>query len=184
MALQVDNVDVDARIELGAVVDGAMRTRPAPGSSPGTSQRARSARAAISSWPVMSTTGTSAPAVFWDIRELTAGDQISVIGEDGKNYEYAVQWIEAIRGGGADPEVIPTDFVGDTGRRADPDHLRRRIRRQRRRVQRTVGGACEPDLGLISRPVSRVAAPARPIGRAGPMSSTLAIMTCHSGASS
>jgi sortase (surface protein transpeptidase) len=55
------------------------------------------------------------PAVFWDIRNLPAGDVIRVVGEDGKNYEYAVQWIERYDAAGLTPEVIQNDIVGDTG---------------------------------------------------------------------
>ena len=69
-------------------------TRAVPGSSPGTSSLGKVGEGGnvvmaghVDYWNV-------GPAVFWDVRNLPAGDVIRVVGEDGKNYEYAVEWIE------------------------------------------------------------------------------------------
>jgi sortase (surface protein transpeptidase) len=59
--------------------------------------------------------GTAGPAVFWDVRDLPAGDVIRVVGEDGKNYEYAVQWTQAYSSEELTPDTIQKDIVGDTG---------------------------------------------------------------------
>ena len=123
----------------------------------------------MSSWPVTSTTGTSAPAVFWGVPYLQPGDVIRVVGEDGENYEYAVEWTQLFNvATELTPEVIQNDIVGDTGQETltlitcggDFD--------RHRRIPPAVGGARKPDLSLIAPAVQpSLAAPARPIGRAG-----------------
>jgi sortase (surface protein transpeptidase) len=115
IALQVDSVGVDAPIELGAVVEGAMQDPSGPWVVSWYDQLGKVGEGGnvvmaghVDYWNV-------GPAVFWDIRELPAGDVIRVVGEDGKNYEYAVQWIERYDAAGLTPEVIQNDIVGDTG---------------------------------------------------------------------
>jgi sortase (surface protein transpeptidase) len=115
VALQVDSVGVDAPIELGAVVDGAMQDPSGPWVVSWYDQLGKVGEGGnvvmaghVDYWNV-------GPAVFWDIRNLPAGDVIRVVGEDGKNYEYAVQWIERYDAAGLTPEVIQNDIVGDTG---------------------------------------------------------------------
>jgi len=114
IALQVDSVGVDAPIELGTVVDGAMQDPSGPWVVSWYDQLGKVGEGGnvvmaghVDYWNV-------GPAVFWDIRELPAGDVIRVVGEDGKNYEYAVQWIERYDAAGLTPEVIQNDIVGDT----------------------------------------------------------------------
>jgi sortase (surface protein transpeptidase) len=115
IALQVDSVGVDAPIELGAVVDGAMQDPSGPWVVSWYEPLGKVGEGGnvvmaghVDYWNV-------GPAVFWDIRELPAGEVIRVVGEDGKNYEYAVQWIERYDAAGLTPEVIQNDIVGDTG---------------------------------------------------------------------
>ena len=115
IALQVDSVGVDAPIELGAVVDGAMQDPSGPWVVSWYEPLGKVGEGGnvvmaghVDYWNV-------GPAVFWDIRNLPAGDVIRVVGEDGKNYEYAVQWIERYDAAGLTPEVIQNDIVGDTG---------------------------------------------------------------------
>jgi sortase (surface protein transpeptidase) len=115
IALQVDSVGVDAPIELGAVVDGAMQDPSGPWVVSWYEPLGKVGEGGnvvmaghVDYWNV-------GPAVFWDIRELPAGEIIRVVGEDGKNYEYAVQWIERYEAAGLTPEVIQNDIVGDTG---------------------------------------------------------------------
>jgi sortase (surface protein transpeptidase) len=62
--------------------------------------------------------GTPGPAVFWSVRDLPAGDIIRVVAEDGKNYEYAVQWTQPYAAAELTPDVIQNDIVGDTGQEA------------------------------------------------------------------
>jgi sortase (surface protein transpeptidase) len=115
VALQVPSVGVDAPIELGAVVDGVMMDPSGawvvswyePLGKVGEGGNVVMA-GHVDYWDV-------GPAVFWDIRNLPAGEVIRVVGEDGKNYEYAVQWIERYEAAGLTPEVIQNDIVGDTG---------------------------------------------------------------------
>ena len=115
VALQVPSVGVDAPIELGAVVDGAMQDPSGPWVVSWYDQLGKIGEGGnvvvaghVDYWNV-------GPAVFWDVRTLPAGDIIRVVGEDGKNYEYAVQWIERYDAAGLTPEVIQNDIVGDTG---------------------------------------------------------------------
>ena len=115
VALQVPSVGVDAPIELGAVVDGAMQDPSGPWVVSWYDQLGKIGEGGnvvvaghVDYWNV-------GPAVFWDVRYLPAGDIIRVVGEDGNNYEYAVQWIERYDAAGLTPEVIQNDIVGDTG---------------------------------------------------------------------
>ena len=115
VALQVPSVGVDAPIELGAVVDGAMQDPSGPWVVSWYDQLGKIGEGGnvvvaghVDYWNV-------GPAVFWDVRNLPAGDIIRVVGEDGNNYEYAVEWIERYDAAGLTPEVIQNDIVGDTG---------------------------------------------------------------------
>jgi sortase (surface protein transpeptidase) len=115
IALQVDSVGVDAPIELGAVVDGAMQDPSGPWVVSWYEPLGKVGEGGnvvmaghVDYWNV-------GPAVFWDIRELPAGEIIRVVGEDGKNYEYAVQWTQPYMAEELTPEVIQNDIVGDTG---------------------------------------------------------------------
>ena len=118
--LQIDSVGVDAPIELGNVTDGVMQDPSGPW--------------VVSWYEPLGKIGEGGnvvlaghvdyykrdrrdpgPAVFWDVRDLPEGDIIRVVGEDGKNYEYAVQWTQAYTAAELTPEVIQNDIVGDTG---------------------------------------------------------------------
>src|SRR3954471_6641632 len=84
--LQIDSVGVDAPIELGNVTDGVMQDPTGPW--------------VVSWYEPLGKIGEGGnvvlaghvdyynvgPAVFWDVRDLPAGDVIRVVGEDGKNY--------------------------------------------------------------------------------------------------
>ena len=95
--------DVDAPIELGDIVDGAMADPTGPW---------------VVSWyeplgkvgegdnVVMSghvdywntgPNGTAGPAVFWDVPDLAPGDIIRLVGEDGEKVEYAVEWTRGLQ---------------------------------------------------------------------------------------
>ena len=115
IALQVDSVGVDAPIELGDVVDGIMQDPSGPWVVSWYEPLGKIGEGGnivmaghVDYWNV-------GPAVFWDVRDLPAGDVIRVVGEDGKNYEYAVQWTQPYMAEELTPEVIQKDIVGDTG---------------------------------------------------------------------
>ena len=116
IALQVDSVGIDAPIELGAIVDGVMLDPSGPW--------------VVSWYEPLGKIGeggnvvmaghvdyyTVGPAVFWDVRGLLPGDIIRVVGEDGANYEYAVEWTQQYNVvTDLTPQVIQTEIVGDTG---------------------------------------------------------------------
>ena len=113
--LQVDSVGVDAPIELGDVVDGAMQDPSGPWVVSWYEPLGKIGEGGnvvlaghVDYWNV-------GPAVFWDVRYLPEGDIIRIVGEDGKNYEYAVQWTQPYMAEELTPEVIQKDIVGDTG---------------------------------------------------------------------
>jgi sortase (surface protein transpeptidase) len=121
IALQVDSVGVDAPIELGNVTDGVMQDPSGPwvvswyeplGK---VGEGGNVVMAGHVDYYNSGPDGTPGPAVFWDVRDLPSGDIIRVVGEDGKNYEYAVQWTQAYAAAELTPDVIQNDIVGDTG---------------------------------------------------------------------
>jgi sortase (surface protein transpeptidase) len=115
IALQVDSVGVDAPIELGNVTDGVMQDPSGPWVVSWYEPLGKVGEGGnvvmaghVDYWNV-------GPAVFWDVRDLPEGDVIRVVGEDGKNYEYAVQWTQSYMADQLTPEVIQGEIVGDTG---------------------------------------------------------------------
>jgi len=115
IALQVDSVGVDAPIELGAVTDGVMMDPSGPWVVSWYEPLGKVGEGGnvvmaghVDYWNV-------GPAVFWDVRYLPAGEVIRVVGEDGKNYEYAVEWTQSYLADQLTPEVIQGEIVGDTG---------------------------------------------------------------------
>ena len=116
VALQVDSVGVDAPIELGAIVDGAMQDPSGPWVVSWYDQLGKIGEGGnvvmsghVDYWNV-------GPAVFWNVRNLPPGDIIRVVGEDGASYEYAVEWTQEYNvATDLTPEVIQTQIVGDTG---------------------------------------------------------------------
>ena len=122
--LQIDSVGVDAPIELGAVVDGAMQDPSGPWVVSWYDQLGKIGEggnvvlAGHVDYYNAGPDGTPGPAVFWNVRDLPAGDIIRVVAEDGKNYEYAVQWTQPYAAAELTPDVIQNDIVGDTGQEA------------------------------------------------------------------
>jgi len=113
--LLVDSVGVDAPIELGNVTDGVMQDPSGPWVVSWYEPLGKIGEGGnvvmaghVDYWNV-------GPAVFWDVRYLPEGDIITVLGEDGKNYEYAVQWTQSYMADQLTPEVIQGEIVGDTG---------------------------------------------------------------------
>jgi sortase (surface protein transpeptidase) len=113
--LQIDSVGVDAPVEVGNVTDGVMQDPSGPWVVSWYEPLGKIGEGGnvviaghVDYWNV-------GPAVFWDVRDLPKGDIIRVVGEDGKNYEYAVQWTTSYMADQLTPEVIQNDIVGDTG---------------------------------------------------------------------
>src|SRR5215216_3647030 len=119
--LQIDSVGVDAPIELGAVTDGAMQDPSGPWVVSWYNQLGKIGEggnvvlAGHVDYYNAGPDGTPGPAVFWNVRDLPTGDIIRVVGEDGENYEYAVQWTQPYAAAELTPDVIQNDIVGDTG---------------------------------------------------------------------
>jgi sortase (surface protein transpeptidase) len=119
--LRIDSVGVDAPIELGAVTDGAMQDPSGPWvvswyDALGTlGQGGNVVLAGHVDYYNAGQDGTPGPAVFWNVRDLPAGELIRVVGEDGQSYAYAVQWTQAYAAAELTPDVIQHEIVGDTG---------------------------------------------------------------------
>jgi hypothetical protein len=59
------------------------------------------------------------PSVFFNLRDLVPGDMMTLIGEDGREYTYAMEWaetfdLEALTSGGLQDVVGPTDVPSVT----------------------------------------------------------------------
>lgn len=59
------------------------------------------------------------PSVFFNLRDLAAGDVITLVGEDGRSYDYAMEWsevfdLEALTSGGLQDVVGVTDVPSVT----------------------------------------------------------------------
>jgi hypothetical protein len=116
IALQVDSVGIDAPIELGAIVDGVMLDPSGPwvvSWYDGLGKIGQGGNVVMAGHVDYYTVG---PAVFWDVRALVPGDIIRVVGENGENFEYAVEWMQQYNVlTDLTPQVIQTEIVGDTG---------------------------------------------------------------------
>lgn len=56
------------------------------------------------------------PAIFWSVPSLQPGDVISLVGENGQQYDYAIEWTQLFDvATELTPEVIQTQVVGNTG---------------------------------------------------------------------
>ncbi|MBA2595615.1 MAG: class F sortase [Chloroflexia bacterium] len=116
IALQVDKFGIDAPIEFGAVVDGIMVDPSGPwvvSWYEGLGKIGEGGNVVMAGHVDYYTVG---PAVFWNVRDLVPGDIVRVVGENGENFEYAVEWMQQYNVlTDLTPEVIQNDIVGDTG---------------------------------------------------------------------
>ena len=120
--MQVDSIGLDAPIETGAIVDGAMMDPSGPWvvswyDGLGKVGEGHNVVMAghVDYWNT-GPDGTAGPAVFWDVPNMAPGDVIRVIGENGEEFEYAVEWVEQFDvATELTPEVIQKDIVGNTG---------------------------------------------------------------------
>jgi hypothetical protein len=114
--LQVDSIGLDAPVEEGSIVDGAMQDPSGPWVVSWYSQLSKVGQGRnvvmaghVDYWDV-------GPAIFQGIPSLQPGDVIRVVGEDGEVVEYSVEWTRLFDvATELTPEVIKSDIVGDTG---------------------------------------------------------------------
>ncbi len=93
-AIRIDKAQVDAEVETVEIVDGVMQNPTGPWvvswyretAKPGENGNTVMA-GHVDYWDV-------GPAVFYNLKDLSQGDEIQVIGEDGSVYTYAVDWME------------------------------------------------------------------------------------------
>lgn len=112
----VNSIGVDAPIEQGTVADGVMLDPSGPWVVTWYSQLGKVGQndnvvmaGHVDYWD-------TGPAVFWDVPTLQPGDVISVIGDDGKTYDYGIEWTRLFDvATELTPEVIQKDIVGSTG---------------------------------------------------------------------
>ena len=121
--MQIESIDVAAPIEVGDIVDGAMANPSGPWVVAWYEPLGlvgEGENVVVSGHVDYWNTGpnnTAGPAVFWDVPDLQPGDVIRLLGADGQEFEYAVEWSRLYNvAAELTPEVIQTDIVGDTGR--------------------------------------------------------------------
>jgi hypothetical protein len=113
--LVVDKIGLDAPVEAGSIVDGVMQDPSgawvvawyAPLGKVGEGGNVVMA-GHVDYWDV-------GPAIFQGVPSLVPGDVISVIGDNGEQYDYQVEWAQLFDvASQLTPEVIQKDIVGDT----------------------------------------------------------------------
>ncbi len=112
----VDSIGLDAPIEQGTVADGVMLDPSGPWVVTWYSQLGKVGQGDnvvmaghVDYWD-------TGPAIFWNVPSLQPGDVISLIGDDGSTYSYAIEWTRLFDvATELTPEVIQNDVVGSTG---------------------------------------------------------------------
>lgn len=106
VALLIERAAIDAAIEPLKVIDGTMQDPTGPWEVAWYENLASLGEGGnvvmaghIDYWNV-------GPAVFYSIGQLTAGDAISVIADDGQTFSYAVEWVREY-----DADNVPLDEV-------------------------------------------------------------------------
>jgi len=112
----VNSIGLTAPIEVGAIDEGVMRDPSGPW--------------VVSWYEPLGKVGEggnvvmaghvdywdTGPAIFAAVPSLQPGDVISIIGENGEQYDYAMEWSQLFNvATELTPEVIQTQIVGDTG---------------------------------------------------------------------
>ena len=117
VAIWIDKAGVDAPVERGDIVDGVMQNPSGPWvvawyddlAAPGEGSNTVLA-GHVDYWDV-------GPAVFWNLKDLVPGDTIRLTGEDGRVFEYAVEWSKLYDvATELTPQVIQEDITGPTTR--------------------------------------------------------------------
>ena len=112
----VNSIGLDAPIEQGTVQDGVMLDPSGPWVVTWYSQLGKVGQGDnvvmaghVDYWD-------TGPAIFWNVPSLQPGDVISLIGDDGNSYDYAIEWTQLFDvATELTPEVIQTQVVGSTG---------------------------------------------------------------------
>lgn len=115
---QIPDFGVEAPIEVGEIVDGAMTDPSGPWVIKWYHELGRlgqGTNVVVSGHVDYFTVG---PAVLWTVKEpgLAAGQTITMTGEDGSVFQYAVEWSQQFHvATELTPEVIQNDIVNHTG---------------------------------------------------------------------
>ena len=118
LSFQIPDFGVDAPIELGAITDGVMGDPSGPWVIAWYNDLGRlgqGTNVVVSGHVDYYTVG---PAVLWSIKEpgLAPGSLISMTGEDGSVFQYAVEWSQQFHvATELTPDVIQNDIVNHTG---------------------------------------------------------------------
>jgi hypothetical protein len=117
--ITVEKAGIDAEVETLEIVNGVMQNPSGPWVVAWYRQTATLGEQGnvvmaghVDFWNV-------GPSVFFNLRDLVPGDVITLIGEDGRAYDYAMEWIEtfdlqALTSGGLQDVVGPTDVPSVT----------------------------------------------------------------------
>ncbi len=112
--ITVEKAGIDAQVETLEIVNGVMQNPTGPWVVAWYRQTATLGEVGnvvlaghVDYWNV-------GPSVFFNLRDLAAGDIITLVGEDGRSYDYAMEWsevfdLEALTSGGLQEVVGPTD---------------------------------------------------------------------------
>ena len=112
--ITVEKAGIDAQVETLEIVNGIMQNPTGPWVVAWYRQTATLGELGnvvlaghVDYWNV-------GPSVFFNLRDLVAGDVITLVGEDGRSYDYAMEWSEvfdlpALTSGGLQDVVGPTD---------------------------------------------------------------------------
>lgn len=112
--ITVEKAGIDAQIEALEIVNGIMQNPTGPWVVAWYRQTATLGEPGnvvlaghVDYWNV-------GPSVFFNLRDLVAGDVITLVGEDGRSYTYAMEWAEVfdlatLTSGGLQDVVGPTD---------------------------------------------------------------------------
>jgi sortase (surface protein transpeptidase) len=117
--IQVEKAEIDAQIEILDIVNGVMQNPTGPwvvGWYRQTATLGEQGNAVLAGHVDFWNVG---PSVFFNLRNLVQGDVITLIGEDGRSYDYAMEWsevfdLEALTSGGLQDVVGPTDMPSVT----------------------------------------------------------------------
>lgn len=117
--ITVEKAGIDAQVETLEIVNGIMQNPTGPWVVAWYRQTATLGEQGnvvlaghVDYWNV-------GPSVFFNLRDLVAGDVITLVGEDGRGYDYAMEWaevfdLEALTSGGLQDVVGPTDVPSVT----------------------------------------------------------------------
>ena len=118
VGFQIPVFGIDAPVEVGAIVDGAMANPSGPWVIAWYEQLGRlgqGTNVVVAGHVDYYTVG---PAVLWSVKDpgLAPGELISVTAEDGQTFQYAVEWSEQFDvATQLTPEFIQTEVVNHTG---------------------------------------------------------------------